>query len=193
VGDKHSGTLLATGSVIVTAGGAFMAVVALEPSTKPRPIWANDWFVAGFALVMLGLLIAIIGLYLHFRREPAPSRELASRAQALSRELYDFLAERRRDDRTLESHLRSSGTTGQERHQRWIEYTTSSQAFSTETMSRYGQRYAAHALAIFDAAAEAGLADLADRWCFMYPTNPLGIEHVAQGLGVIGHKAEDSA
>ena len=100
--EKHSGTLLAAGCTIVTAGGVFMAVAALEPSTKTRAVWANDWFVTGFALVALGLLITVIGLYLHFRTEPAPAPELASRAHTLSRELYDFLAERRRDDRTQE-------------------------------------------------------------------------------------------
>ena len=121
------------------------------------------------------------------------ARELASRAHALSRELYDFLAERRRDDRTVESHLRSSGAPDDQRHQRWIEESISSQAFFTETMSRYGQRYTARALAIFDTATETGLADPKDRWRFEHPTNPLGIEHIAQQLGVIGHKAEGGA
>lgn len=121
------------------------------------------------------------------------ARELASRAHALSRELYDFLAERRRDDRTLESHLRSSGASDEERRLRWIEDNISNQAFFTETMSRYGQRYATRALAIFDTAAETGLADPKDRWSFEHPTNLIGIEHVAQQLGVFGHKAESGA
>jgi hypothetical protein len=58
---------------MVTVGGAFMAVAALEPSKTPRPVWANGWFDLGFAFVILGLLIAAIGLFLHFRRERPPS------------------------------------------------------------------------------------------------------------------------
>jgi hypothetical protein len=32
-------------------------------------VWANDWFDVGLACVILGLLLAVLGLYLHFRRE----------------------------------------------------------------------------------------------------------------------------
>jgi hypothetical protein len=167
-----------------------MAVTGSEPSPKPRSVFANDWFVVGAVFVIIGLLMAAIGLYLHFRKKSAPAAGLAGRAHALSRELYDFLAERRRDDPTLKLHLRSSSVSEEERHQRWIESTVSTMEFYTETMNRYGQRFEARALAIFDAAAKAGLADPRKRVEFEHPTNPLGIQRIAQRLGTIGHAAE---
>lgn len=54
---------------MVTAGGVFMAVKAAEPSKKPSSVWSNTWFAAGFGALVLGLLIAAAGIYLHFRSE----------------------------------------------------------------------------------------------------------------------------
>lgn len=74
--DRHSATLLTAGGVAVTVGGVFMAVTALEPSKTPRSIWANAWFATGFGCLAVGVMLALLGLYLHFRRpkptSPAP-------------------------------------------------------------------------------------------------------------------------
>jgi len=63
--DKHSSVLLAAGSVMAATGGTFMAVT---PSKISAAIWANAWFSAGFACVVVGLALAALGVYLHFRR-----------------------------------------------------------------------------------------------------------------------------
>jgi len=68
VADKHSGTLLAAGTLMAAVGGVFMGVTALEPTKTPQPVWASDWFVTGFAFVILGLLTGGGGVYLNFRR-----------------------------------------------------------------------------------------------------------------------------
>jgi hypothetical protein len=57
---------------MVTAGGVFMAVTALEPSETPHSVWANAWFDVGFGFVILGLLVAAAGSYFHFRRDLLP-------------------------------------------------------------------------------------------------------------------------
>jgi hypothetical protein len=57
---------------MVTAGGVFMAVTALEPSKTSPSVWANAWFDIGFGFVILGLLVAAAGFYFHFRRERLP-------------------------------------------------------------------------------------------------------------------------
>jgi hypothetical protein len=69
VADKHSATLLGAGAIMVTAGGVFMAVTAAEPSKKPSSVWGNTWFDVGFGGLILGLLIAAVGIYHHFRSE----------------------------------------------------------------------------------------------------------------------------
>ncbi len=75
--DRHSATLVGASVVLVTAGGVFMTVTALEPTKPPHPVWGNGWFDAGFALVTLGLLIGLIGFYHHFRQERQASRRAA--------------------------------------------------------------------------------------------------------------------
>jgi hypothetical protein len=75
--DRHSATLVGASVVLVTAGGVFMTVTALEPTKSPHPVWGNLWFDSGFALVALGLLIGLIGVYQHFQHERQASRRAA--------------------------------------------------------------------------------------------------------------------
>lgn len=71
--DKHTGAIWAGGAALIAAGGIFMTVTALEPTKKPATVWASSWFDLGFALVMLGLLITLVGVVLHFRKEAEPA------------------------------------------------------------------------------------------------------------------------
>src|SRR6266571_2774871 len=75
--DRHSGALIAAGSVMVTVGGIFMAVTALEPSKTPISIWVNVWFDVGFGFLVAGLIIVAFGLYLNFRKQKPESSEEA--------------------------------------------------------------------------------------------------------------------
>jgi hypothetical protein len=77
VPDRHSATLEGASVVLVTAGGVFIAVTALEPTKSPHPVWGNGWFDAAFALVIFGLLIGLIGFYHHFHHERLVSRRAA--------------------------------------------------------------------------------------------------------------------
>lgn len=71
--DKHTGAIWAGGAALIATGGIFMAVTGFEPTAKPRTIWANSWFDVGLALVILGLLITLVGVVFHFRKEAEPA------------------------------------------------------------------------------------------------------------------------
>jgi hypothetical protein len=58
--DKHSSALMATGGVLVPAGGALMAV-------GHATTWASAWFCGGIACAGPGVLLALLGLFAHFR------------------------------------------------------------------------------------------------------------------------------
>lgn len=123
----------------------------------------------------------------------SPDPKLARRAHALSQELLEFLAERRRGERVVEKWgLRPPGVSDEEWYRRRDEDMRRAEAFSDETTSRYSQRYAVRALAIFDAAAQAGLLDPRMRGRFEHATNRLVIEHIAQQLGLIGQSENDA-
>ena len=65
VADSRPMVLIGTGGVMVTAGGVLMAVT-------PKHAWVNVWSDTGSGLLVLGLTVAMLGLYLHFRK---PRRE----------------------------------------------------------------------------------------------------------------------
>jgi hypothetical protein len=67
--DKHTAAIWTAGGALIAAGGIFMAVTGFEPTEKPRSVWANTWFDLGFAFVILGLLVTVMGVGLHFRKE----------------------------------------------------------------------------------------------------------------------------
>lgn len=96
VADRHSGTLLGAGTVVVAVGGIFMGVTAAEPTKTPRPVWANDWFDVGFSCVILGLLIVAVGVYLHFRKDapepPAREAALPQRTEPATVDPADWIA-----------------------------------------------------------------------------------------------------
>jgi hypothetical protein len=54
-------------------------------------------------------------------------------------------------------------------------------------MNHYNTRFSSRALAIFYELQGFGLVDAEERFLVQHPTNPNGIEHVAQVLGTIGH------
>jgi hypothetical protein len=76
VTNSLTGPLMALGGLIGASGGAFITIAELEPSKTPHPIWVNVWFDLGFGCVILGLVVGVIGLYLHFwRRTDQPSSD----------------------------------------------------------------------------------------------------------------------
>ena len=79
---------MAASGVVVTVGGIFMAVTAFEPSNPPPSVWANAWFDAGFAFVVIGLAVLAIGLFLHFR----PSTPAAGLPPASEPDPADWIA-----------------------------------------------------------------------------------------------------
>jgi hypothetical protein len=184
-----------------------VALAALVGATAKQPLHGRmrDLFAAlvvvaavSFAALLLSGPPALWAAWRNRRRaklaHPAgpPKPDLATRAEALSRELYDFVAERKRDDPMMKSFLRSatgrSVLSDEERQREWAERTGDMHAFSTETMNRYRQRFAVRVLAVYDDAVAAGNEKPEDRLSFEHPTNELGIERVAQRIGVIGHK-----
>jgi hypothetical protein len=76
VADRHSGILVGVAGVAVVAGGVLISIAAAEVSNTARSLSSNGWFNPGLALVILGVVLAVIGSVLHFRREverpPAP-------------------------------------------------------------------------------------------------------------------------
>lgn len=106
VADRHSGTLLGAGGVLVTAGGTFMAVTALEPSRISKSIWGNSWFDTGFACLIVGLAFAALGVYLNYRKQrpasadaeragPAPATEIKGPGRPLPPLLVRILPDSR--------------------------------------------------------------------------------------------------
>ena len=68
---------------MVTAGAAFMAVTALEPSKNSKSIWANSWFDTGFACLIVGLVLAALGVYLNYHRQK-PTSTAVTRAEPVT-------------------------------------------------------------------------------------------------------------
>jgi hypothetical protein len=179
----------------VTAGSAAIAAL-IEAEAKP-PLH-GVWRVLFIALVVIAsvafvafLLTGFLALWVAWRHRAARQvrDELAPRAEALSQELSDFLAERNRDDPSREWPLQPRSSDETVRQRQWADHTSRVLAFSTETMSRYQQRFAGRALAVFDDAVEAGLAEVKDRHGLQNPTNSIGIRMGAQQLSSIAHKA----
>ena len=71
--DSHSSALIGAGAVMVTVGGVFMAVA-------PRSVWSNVWFDAGFGFLVVGLIVAAVGLYFNFRK-PRPKSSKGTELQ----------------------------------------------------------------------------------------------------------------
>jgi hypothetical protein len=94
--DKHTGAIWAGGAALIAAGGIFMTVTALEPTKKPATVWASSWFDLGFALVMLGLLITLVGVVLHFRKEAEPARAVSIGRSKSGRRTHGFLKQQLR-------------------------------------------------------------------------------------------------
>jgi hypothetical protein len=70
--DKHTAAIWTGGCALIATGGIFMAVTGFEPTKEPGSVWANTWFDLGFSFVILGLLVTVIGVVLHFRKEVEP-------------------------------------------------------------------------------------------------------------------------
>jgi hypothetical protein len=68
--------------------------------------------------------------------------------------------------------------------QRFNEHGSKAVAHMTEYMSRYLVEWSAEALALFEDFRDREMASEQDRWCFEHPTNPLGLEYVANRLGM---------
>ena len=115
--------------------------------------------------------------------------DLATEAEALSRDLFEFLAERKRDEPRPEALLLTDGLTEEDRQARWARVTDEINKFTGETANRYSQRFAGRALNVYDQAAEAGLRKPEKRWFVKNANNTHSIEDVAQDMSAIAYEA----
>jgi hypothetical protein len=200
---RHRDLWVALAVTLLTVGlGSALTVWSVEADKPHVGFWPHTWEIAGIAAVLLGIFLVLAVLQGWWLpggfKEASVTRArldldahraaLAVRAETLSRELYDFVAERKRDDaaRGLRKWW-GPGVSEEEKQRRFNEGVDDDYRFTAETMSRYGQRFAVRALTLFDDADEVGLAEMEDRRLFVNPVNPLGIEQIAQRVGVIGH------
>ena len=151
-------------------------------------IGAPEWLVWFLGVVGAMLIAGRVAYSWRHRKGPTPEA-VKEECADLSRDIYEFLGDRKRDDPTSAVGAgfgAPPGATEVERERAFDEYTEKSLAHSNETMNRYKHRYSARALGLFDRAVSQGLANPGDRDRFERPTNPLGIEEVARILGSIG-------
>jgi hypothetical protein len=151
----------------------------------------------GIDILSVGLLaVGVIGLVVQFA--PASANEGASpdesfRAEAaqLSQRLYEFLADRTRDDPFRGTHPTWGlplDASEEERQAAWVHGTAEMTKFSDETVARYNQRFAAKAMALCERAIARGWATEQQRIHFEHPMGSMGIEAVARTLGLWGER-----
>ena len=115
--------------------------------------------------------------------------ELRRRCRELSVEIYQFMADRDRDDPADELwHAQRRAATEEERDRLFERQSNQSSRHFHDTMHRYRERYETEALTLFDRAQERGWVQAGKRSWFETPTNTHGIYTVAQILGTIGRR-----
>lgn len=101
--------------------------------------------------------------------------QLRSRCRQLSAEIYQFMSDRDRDDRTHEMWYENTGAeTEDEARKNWAREGIERDRHFTTTMSRYRERFEGRALALFDAAEQRGWIASGERFRFENPTNTHG-------------------
>jgi hypothetical protein len=121
-------------------------------------------------------------------KAPFVTRSLRKRAERVSVDLLNLLAAYRANDpgRTpwWFSHPDWDSLPERERNRIFHEHSQRSSSHSTEFMNRYSVEFSTEALALFAEFRRRDLAAEEDRMWFEHPTNPLGVEKVAQSLGL---------
>ena len=108
-------------------------------------------------------------------------------------EIYQFMADRQRDDRSKELWLEGEGAQTEEevriRFRRHNEYTD---RHFTETMSRYRERFQGRVMGLYADLRAAGLVSPEEHeeygHSFEIPINTHSINQVANRLAIIGHQ-----
>jgi hypothetical protein len=119
----------------VTAASATLAALIATEAKPPLRGGLRSLFIALVVIAVVSfaalLLTGLLALWAGWRRRDVRKvhDELAPRAEALSRELFDFLAERRRDDPGLEWPSRSLSSDEAVRQQQWADQTRRLEAF----------------------------------------------------------------
>jgi hypothetical protein len=144
--------------------------------------------------ITLGALVTALGLYAILagslgwwypgRKKLDGKDQISSDAAKLAQEIVGFHAEERRRENPFRMSMSSQSET--ERHIQWQYETDRMLRESSDFMGNYASRFSIRSLNVYDAATAAGLADGKERSDLEHPTNPLGVEHVAQILGRIG-------
>jgi hypothetical protein len=181
----------------VTLGAVAFATLIWTAATHPLHGWLLLAFIAlviiGIAAFVMTVLTGIPAIWTAWRnRRRRYDRDVGRRAEALERELNDFISERHRDDPMRRHRTYRPNLSEEDMHRQWEEGVNAGLAFSTETMNRYRTRFATRALALYEDALAAGLARQEDRPWFQHAVNPLGIEHVAQSVGMIAQMANQN-
>lgn len=78
---------------------------------------------------------------------------------------------------------RTHGTTDEEASAAFHAITQQLNDLSISMMAAYKTNHAAEALFLHDQFVRMGVTDGSERTRFEYPTNPLGVEHIARELG----------
>jgi hypothetical protein len=183
-------------ALIIGGPGLSLGIWGAEHGTAHVGFWPHAGEVAGLALVAFGIYFGVAvgrgwwlpGGFAPERAAPAPP-DLATRAEALARDLYDFLADRQRDEPQFDLIWMTDNVTEQDRQRRWAENGNRLKAFHAETMTRYGQRFAGRAINVFEEAAAVGLAQPEKRWFMRHPAGTHGIENIAQQMSALAYEA----
>lgn len=186
-----------TGSVgwSIVSGIAFALVGWALSLTQGQKVQHWPWVAVGAVIGVAFMLILYAPLrsrgWLPFLRPVPEGPSLADRAEALSKELYEFVGQRQRDDPSNMMQTHDFLLPPEERRRRSGEWAAMSQTYMQETKIRYDQQFAARALAIWDEAVKAGMEKPEAGWpgTIHYPTNWFGYNGVAQRIGAIAHKA----
>lgn len=162
------------------AGVGLALITAVIPGLSPA-VRIGIGAIAMACFVIAGVQYLRVGRY----------RDLRLACKEHSQAVYEFLGDRQRDDPGHVPHWHGlpHDAGEKEKHEAFQEHGEKLMRYSTETMTRYNQRFAARSLALFDRAAEFGWVGEKERFRFEHPTNPLGIEEIARTLGVIGESA----
>ena len=122
-------------------------------------------------------------------RSPPSDAELKRYCELLSTELYQFFADRNRDDPSKRLRLGVQQATTEEEKQRvWQNEIEEDRRYYEETMNLYQQKFEGSVLAVFTALRQRGWCDPEDRQRFESAINLVDIREIAQRLGAIGNQ-----
>ena len=166
-------------------GSAVGWLIASEAPSHASPPARWPYWLCGL-MFFVGALV-----YMGANAHPVAASSLADRAQGLHDDLYEFIAQRRREDPHLMLLTQGGFLEPQDRRRQGHEAAAMSIIYNRETMIHYSRQFAGRASAIYYEALEAGLVGEDFRGMIEAPTNMFGLEIVAQEMGAIAQKAGD--